>query len=226
MHLYGVAILILCLPSCTPFAPPIRTGHYGTPGRLRPYEVEIGGEATGPYYVPLTGGPLVSLALPHGVQIEAGTNHFADEWSFGYGGIRYTPWNPYQKPTHGAVDIEAGGGLGAVERSKSYELAGGGYAGVGVGAYIDWFSVFARTRAQLAAATSRPTTFWVSGIGGAEAAIARVVHVWAGYGIGAFGNDQGSEWGPVLDVGLSLSFDTGLGATPEQRPHVPPRPPP
>ncbi len=188
-----------CAAACTPptFAPPIRTGHFGAPGRMAPglgaARATVGGEGQSKY-----GGITVSIPVADGLRVEAGGD--ATEYSAtGSAGVRYT-----HLAGRLAMDAELGFGAGAggalcgnsgdtarpcpgSQRDTGTadvhpppplypdglgawdRFAFGGYAGVGIGVRPwPWVEVYARGRLQLSRATHVPTTLWGTALGGVE----------------------------------------------------------
>ena len=98
-------LMMVALLGCT-FSPPIRSTHYGIPGKLQAGRIEVGG---GMYPMPV-GGPFIALSLSDLVQLEAGSN-LSPSWALGFAGLRLTLKRALEgKGT--AADLEFGVGAG------------------------------------------------------------------------------------------------------------------
>lgn len=208
------------------YAPPIRSTHYGAPGRLAPGQGEValaaGNRAHG----------TLGVGLPVGgsVRVE-GNVDVSEHWVMGLAGLRAT----HRLGDSGLVlDGEGGLGIGrggercgnntdlnatcaagmADGRSALGRLAGGGYAGAGLGWWpVRWFALFGRGRAQVATATNVPATLWWSTLAGPEFQIGPVA-LYAGAGWAGYVNDVEHEDGLILELGAALRFGGGAGGEP------------
>jgi hypothetical protein len=153
----------------------------GAPGRLEAGDVEMGGGAVG-VGLPEAGGPVAALAATDWLAVEVGgefSSSYSNRWALGWAGARFTPWNEAFGSTRLALDLDLGAGAGKGGELSGNEqqggsctqppwdgrpwfdrLAYGGYLGLGFGARWSWFSIFARSRAQVTRATNIPPTFW------------------------------------------------------------------
>ncbi|MBM4371711.1 MAG: hypothetical protein FJ098_08660 [Deltaproteobacteria bacterium] len=211
---------------CNPvYAPPVWSTHYGAAGRPLDGRMQAGFAGTHC----LTGGPWWTFHVVRGLQLEAGTDSVffpdGDGWVLGRLGARYTfSWrrnDPEGAPGRGwAMDLEAGGGLGAGgengdESDESgcrdcgrpwKRLAGGLYAGIG-GAYhvVRWFSVFARARQQFSKAEEVPWTLWTSALAGPEFSVGPFSIYLAG-GYAQYWNPKDLERGFLAEGGFAFRF--------------------
>lgn len=219
--------LLLCVAAmsgCNPrFAPPVRTSHYGAPGKLKSGQIEVGGAGN----IFGTGGPELSYSLRDWLQIELGSDlSFLEKnpkWAMGWGGVRLT--HTQNSTIHAnermAWDIELGGGAGAGgenhcssqetdcsfdSRAWSDRLAWGGYAGLGVGFHKSWYSLFLRARAQFTSASDIPATFWFSGMLGIGSQIANHFNWYLAGGGAGYTNSKDSEGGVLGEIGMSVQF--------------------
>ena len=211
--LWLCSLVVALATGCTTFAPPLRSTHYGAPGRVDQGDIELGGATGAPGFAPLYGGPRLGYGLRDWVSIEAGGDFARDGWALGYGGARLTLNPDRERKIHGAADLELGLGLGVGGeteagdgRSWSERLAFGGYLGAGGGVHIAWFSLFGRGRVQSTAADGIPWTFWWSAVGGLQFALGRYVDLYGAVGAAGF---HAYEWGSglIYDFGLMIHFD-------------------
>ncbi len=154
------------------YAPPIRSGEDGAPGRLHQGDLE----ATGTVTYPGTGGPDVGYAVSDIVGVEAGAE-ISPAWAMGYAGSRFT-YQARAKDDEGNLGkgfaLDGGGGVGAGKGGsnglKTY--AGGGYLLGGVAYYFPYIAFYARTRVEQSFAEGLPATLWWSTTAGMQ--------LWAG----------------------------------------------
>lgn len=201
--------------ACNPhYAPPVRSAHYGAPGRMREAGWETAGGAT--HYG--TGGPFVGVKVADGLTVEMGGElgfiEQSGRWSLGVTGLRYSIDALRDPDGSGAsFDVEAGAGLGVggsraddIAGEWSERLAGGGYLGAGAAWYADrWFAAFGRARVQLSAARAVPLTFWWSAVLGPEFTFGPV-SAYVALGFSGYLNDSDENRGGLIDAGASLHF--------------------
>ena len=214
--MFRLALLLGCgVGACNPhYAPPIRSAHYGAPGRMRDASWEVAGGAT--HFG--TGGPLVGLKIAEGLALEMGGElGFIEEsgrWSLGVTGLRYSFDQLRDSDGSGAsFDVEGGAGLGVggsraedIAGEWSSRLAGGGYLGGGAAWYADrWFAAFGRARVQLSAARGVPATFWWSALLGPEFTVGPV-SAYVALGFAGYLNDIDENRSGLIDAGASLHF--------------------
>lgn len=205
--------LALLLAGCNPtFAPPVRTGMYGAPGRMRDATFELGasGNQRG------SGGLFEGFVVAPGVQVEVGGELSAldrdGQWALGWVGARTTFDQLREEGGNGAsFDLEAGAGAGVGGRLADDDTewfdrpAGGGYLGAGVAWHAEWFAAWGRARVQLTGAVDVPATLWYQALLGPEAAIGPV-SVYLAIGWAGYVNDADDNSGGLLDAGLSVHF--------------------
>jgi opacity protein-like surface antigen len=215
----AASIAVLLAAACTPvYAPPIRSHHYGAPARLNAGDIEIAGGAT--YFG--TGGPQVAVALTDRLQLEVGGEFALQRWALGTAGLRATLYAPPPGEPGFLLDTELGAGLGAggecafneqrnscPEHGRAWHerLAGGGYAGLGLGARYAWFAWSLRGRAQVSRATGIPTTFWYSAMTGPQFTIMDHVMLYAGAGVAGYTNRHDDEFGFLVDAGIGVRWN-------------------
>ena len=165
------------------------------------------------------------------VQLEAGADGtFGEKFALGYLGARFAPYSIEKQTTKVKLllDIETGAALGAgghcdftdsdgtgrvlaceTDELRWHErIAGGGYAGFGIGMNIKWFDLYARNRFQITTAKNIPTTIWYSAMGGAQFTIANTVKLYTGFGVGLYHNEVDDFHDFIGEAGLSVYFDT------------------
>ena len=218
-----VLVLLITLGiSCAPtLAPPLRSTHFGAPGRAGTSDglVQIAGTHQG------SAASLVSLPVADGLHVEIGgdVRPTDEQWAMGSVGLRYTLGPPRDAgarklPTgpYGDVEFGLGAGVGGVghddegepvdDQSAWGRFAYGGYVGAGFGwRFLPWLAGFTRTRVQLSKADNLPTTSWYSAMAGPEVSVGRLsLHLaggWAGYA-----NDDDNDQGPLFEAGLGWRF--------------------
>lgn len=218
IKLGGLFLLPVTLSACNAtYAPPVRSLHYGMPGRLSAGQGEVAVSGG----IPGRGGAMVGLPIARGLTVE-GNYDGSENFHMGSLGLRETlRLNPMW-----AIDFEGGGGLGvggercgnssdtttvcsagtADGRSVFDRLAYGGYLGAGVG-FQPWRVVgfFARIRGQLTGATNIPATGWVSAVGGVEFHGGPLRIYLAAGGFALFNNAYNDQnW--LAELGLSVPF--------------------
>lgn len=221
-------LLSLALPMMTSlvgcvYSPPVRTTHYGIPGKLQGGKLEVGGCA----YPGPVGAAFVALSLSDLVQVEAGSN-LAPAWALGFAGLRLT----LDRPLNGkgfAADVEFGAGAGAGgafddDGSSSLEwsdlFAYGGYLGAGVASHLNENGGgFLRTRVQVSKADRIPATVWVSLLAGVQITAHDLVNFSFGIGFGGYGNAVHTV-APIFlfEFGLSIEFEIFECKRPEPPP--------
>lgn len=243
-----LAVALALSAGCDPYyAPPLRAVQYGAPARLEQGRVEVGVSAGG-LAVPDVISPHLGVGLRDWVAIEAGGNFTADfgrqAWALGFVGPRFSYAPHRERRFHFISDLElgVGGGVGGVRHGNepqsrecpacdgltSYDrVAGGGYAGVGLGAQIAWFSLFARGRIEATTATNVPATAWPSASVGMELNVRKraALTVAGGY-IGYFNaHDFANAW--FYQLGVTFFIDAFSRHREAVAPSVtPPRPVP
>jgi hypothetical protein len=214
------ALLAAVLPSaCVSIAPPVRTGHYGAPGRVEAGMVEVAGDvAWGP---DLAGGPLLGYGISDAVSVEAGAEVSRDTRAIGWAGARYTPLRPDGRDFAFVLDLEGGAGAGVggqrcndegVCESRAQDFrrpAGGGYVGLGLGGKIKWFWPWLRLRTQASGAQGIPITSLTTAMVGVQFSVASLVHIYAGTGGYLLANENLTYFGWfAIDGGLSFTIPT------------------
>ncbi len=210
----------IALAACGPtYAPPVRSGSHGAPGRMRAGHMEVAGDVAGPVGNPSMGGPSVGIQASDEFEILAGLDgsYLAPDssWTMGWAGLAVTG---REGPI--AMEVELGLGTGAGGYYCEYvddcgDKAGpwwkrpafGAFFGAGVGVRVWWFSFFGRMRFQVTTARDVPTTMWASGIAGIQLSILKSIHIHIGAGRGGYWNDKESTTFDLLDMGLSISFN-------------------
>lgn len=215
------------------YAPPARVHQSGAPAKFkaRQMEVEAAGTITSESGS-LHGG--LDYAPTDWVQLEAGANgtfgSFGEKFALGYLGARFAPYSIEKQTTKVKLllDIETGAALGSggncdpwgpdrtgrvlaceTDELRWHErIAGGGYAGFGIGMNIKWFDLYARNRFQITTAKKIPTTIWYSAMGGTQFTIANTVKLYAGFGVGLYHNEVDDFHDFIGEAGLSVYFDT------------------
>lgn len=209
----GLLLVAVALYGCNPtFAPPVRSGMYGAPGRLADSSFEVGGSSTQRGM----GGLFEGFVVAPGLAVEVGGDLSAlDEdarWAMGWVGARYTIDQVRQESGDGlSMDVEAGFGAGVGGRLADDDTqwfdrpAGGGYVGFGLGWHAEWFTAFGRGRLQVTGAEDVPVTLWWQAVIGPEAAIGPV-SLYVAIGWGGYTNEADNNTGGLLDVGASVHF--------------------
>jgi len=228
------------------YAPPIRAVQYGAPARLEQGHVEVGGDAGG-FSAPTAGGPHVGVGIRDWVALEAGGNFQlvmgnVHKWAMGFVGPRFSYAPHRQEAVHFVGDLELGlgAGVGGVlddndapskdctscdGRAATDRIAGGGYAGIGIGEQIHWFSVFARVRVEGSTATNVPTTVWPSATAGVEFNIRKRAAITLAGGYIGYTNARDTEHGWFYQLGVTAFFDARDRAAAPTTAPTPPRPP-
>jgi hypothetical protein len=209
------------------FAPPIRSGQDGAPGRLHEGDLEVAGS----WNLANSGGPDVGYALTDVVSIEGGAEIQGSGsdmgWALGYLGPRFT-LNRRTKDKDGelgqgpAADAGIGFGMGAGgSKSPWWEhRAEGGYADFGGAYYFPFIAIYGRARVEQAFATGLPPTLWWSTTAGLQFWYGPLA-IYAATGAVGYDNDtvkaasntHFETWLPV-EAGLSLHFDLTSHAKP------------
>jgi hypothetical protein len=223
---------LIVLSGCNAaFAPPIRSGQDGAPGRDHQGELEASGDVNGF----LTGGPNLSYSVTNNVAVEGGLEASPD-WAIGYAGPRFTLQGRESDPKDRSLrsgpaadlGVGLGAGAGGISNTQSGKntspfsnAAGGSYLTIGGAYWLPYISFYARARLEQSFAQNAPPTLWWSTTGGIE--------VWAGpFSIfaasGAVGydndtiarnvNTHAEGWMPV-EGGIALHFDVAHHDAPE-----------
>lgn len=225
---------LIVLSGCNAsFAPPVRSGQDGAPGRDHQGELEATGDVNYPY-VP-TGGPNLSYAVTDHIAVEGGVDA-SSNWAMGYAGTRLTATGREVAADRSlgkgpAADVGIGlgagaGGVGKAVNNRSFQNpAGGSYVTLGAAYWFPYISLYTRTELEQSFAANLPPTFWWSITGGVE--------LWYGpfsifAATGGFGYSNDTEritqnthiesWMPI-EGGVALHFDVVHHDTPE---HVAP----
>jgi hypothetical protein len=218
----GLTLLLALGVGCAPtLSPPMRSTHFGAPGRATSGEglVQIAGTNQG------TAAPTISLPVADDLHVEIGgdARPTDEQWAMGSVGVRYTLGPPRgedgRRPStgpYGDVEFGLGAGVGGVGHDEDGEpvdsrtawerFAYGGYVGTGFGwRFLPWLAGFTRTRVQLTKATNLPETTWFSAMAGPELTWGALsLHLgggWAGYS-----NDDDADHGPLFEAGLGCRF--------------------
>ncbi len=215
-----VPIVAMATIACGPtYAPPVRSGHHGTPGRMQQGHMEIAGDVAGPAGSPSMGGLSTGVVVEDWLEIQTGVDaSLLNEdlsWTMGWMGLALTG---RQGPVAMEVEVGLGGGAGGQyceyiddckDRSGPWyrRPAFGAYFGAGVGLHLKWFSFFGRMRFQVSNARDVPTTMWASGVAGVQISILRSFHIHFGAGRGGYWNEKESMTFDILDMGVSISFN-------------------
>jgi opacity protein-like surface antigen len=218
--------------SCSPyaFAPPIRSTHYGAPGKLEPGQIEIAGAFNAT--PALSGGPQLSYAVNEWFQVEAGGELSDGAWGLGFAAARFTPVNARRGIFRLAVDIDLGVGIGlggelsCLEEEEGVEqpprclenqehprewnerLAAGSYVGGGIAFHVSFFSIFARGRVQVSFSEGLPMTLWGSSVVGLAFDILSWVDLYGAVGVAGLHNDMFAVTGFIAEVGVSVTIPT------------------
>jgi hypothetical protein len=239
---------------CDPtYAPPIRAVQYGAPARLTEGRVEIGAAAGG-LWVPQIVSPHVAVGVRDWVALEAGANALVPPdrryaWALAFVGPRFSMAPHRERSIHfiGDLELGAGAGVGGVlhgndaatpdcavcdGRAAFDRVAGGGYAGVGVGAQIAWFSIYGRSRFEVSGATNVPVTVWPSVSLGLEANLRKHAALTLGGGYLGYANAVERIHAWFYQIGVTIMFDAFAprgrapsAASPPPRPAPSPPPP-
>ena len=225
-----VAFSLLASLACSPvYAPPMVGTHFGAPGRVEDHEGHV--EATGSAWANWGGGGSLPLPVDGDLRVEARTDARVGtddgQWTMGSLGLRYTlrdltgrgdaDGRGLYADLEAGVGVGAGGGTGDPEGNKGEyhtapsawdHLAGGAYAGAGIG-YRIWkpFAAFVRGRAQVSAAERLPTTLWATGVAGVDFRFGPVSLYGAG-GMGTYQNRRDDALGWLAEGGLAVRFGT------------------
>jgi len=213
-------VVCLMLGACGPtYAPPVRSGHHGAPGRMQAGHMEVAGDVAGPVGNPSMGGPAMGVQVLDWLEVQAGVDaSLLDEdssWTMGWTGLAFTG---REGPLAMEVELGLGGGAGGYyceSADDCGEKAGpwyerpafGTYFGAGLGLHIRWFSFFGRMRFQVTTARDVPATMWATGVAGIQISILRSFHIHFGAGRGGYWNDMDSMTFDILDMGVSMSFN-------------------
>ncbi len=230
------AMLLGLISACSTAytAPPVRTMHYGSPGRLKAKQVEIGGAyMVSPDYYNNTddaqhgAGGNIAYGLEDWIQLELGADGAPDGWGMGFLGARFSPlparWqdSPYKLLT----DFELGVGVGAggvdcpagSSNCNSWKRAAGGmYVGYGLGVGIHFFDIFIRERFQVSGAEDLPTSMWHSALFGLQGNILQWAKIYLGAGHGFYYNGKNqseSKDDPAFHNHGGFFIETGVAVT-------------
>lgn len=217
---WGLALAAWTTLGCSPtYAPPVRSPEFGAPGRTAEGDVAVAGAMVGLHApAPTMGGPMVAYGVRDAWAVEGGAD-FAGAWRVGWAGVRYTHAPRRHSKHHLAVDINTAGGAGVGGqlrgngsdgdgRSAFDRTAGGGLLGVGVGGHFSFFSIFARGRGQVSAATGVPVTGWWTAAGGVQFRIAETVDLYAQSGPSGYVNRVEDNWGVFTEFGVAVRIPT------------------
>lgn len=211
-----------CAGCTATYAPPLRSTHGGAPGRVSEGDVAISGGASGWRYPTVAGGPAISYGVRDWVAVEGGGNVSLGRWGMGWAGLRLTHAPRRYAKNYLAIDGEASGGAGwggslcgngeadgcADGLRAGQRVAGGGLLGGGVAGHFSFFSVYARARGQLTAATAVPMTMWGSWGGGMQFRIARTVDLYAQAGMFGYRNERDHFRGMLTEAGVAIRIPT------------------
>ena len=214
----GLLVLVL-LPGCMAYAPPVRSVTYGAPGRLRQGDLEIAGGSAGAIAPGGTGSGWLAYGVRDWASVELGVDASRKGWAMGFLGGRFTHAPQRDRKLHGALDGELGVGMGAggncdyndtrcERRNWNQRVAFGSYLGGGAGYHFSWFALYARGRIQQTVSDGLPATLWGTLHGGLQFRIAHTVDLFAGSGISGFLTTQRQNtffWSS--DAGISVHFD-------------------
>jgi hypothetical protein len=207
------------LSACVSVGPPIRTSHYGAPGRMDAGMVEASGNVTWAD-IELAAGPMLGYGITEKVAVEGGAEIAPDVRAMGYAGVRYTPLHPQGRSRAFVLDVESGMGAGAggvrcdntgcESTAQNFRRpAGGGYVGIGIGGKIKWFSPYLRLRTQASLAEGIPITSLSTATAGVQFSIRSLVHFYLGTGVYLLANQNTTFWGwGYVDGGLSFTIAT------------------
>lgn len=205
--------------ACASVSPPVRTTHYGTPGRVDQHDLEFGGAFGSPGDRPYYGGPRLGYGVRDWVSLEAGSENWEGLWAMAFGGPRFTLNPDRERKIHGAADLELGLGVGVGGIASPAEgdtphrrFALGSYVGGGVGLHLWFFSMFARGRLQTTVAEGLPGTLIWTSVAGMQLSIVKRVDVYGAIGAGgartavthALGE---APWSWIYEFGLMIHFD-------------------
>ncbi|MBL4687946.1 MAG: hypothetical protein JKY37_25370 [Nannocystaceae bacterium] len=211
---------------CSPvFAPPVRTAHFGAPGRLAPGKVEVAAASSGVVApVGMLGGN-VGYAARRNLIVQAGVDGSFDEFALAWGGVQVPGKLQLSRRWSLAADAELGlgGGIGGRkvcddrddcvdDELRWYQRpAGGAYLGAGGAVRLGPVSLYSRVRTQLTGARGVPSTQWSSVALGLHGHILERADVWVGYALAHYANGVDSYSGCVPEIGLAFRFDPYLG---------------
>lgn len=173
----------------------------------------------------ISGGPMIGYGITDSVSVEAGGEVGSLPRAIGYLGVRYTPLRPEGRDYAFTLDLEGGAGAGVGGDPECHSVdgnvacdgpsgwrrsAGGGYAGIGIGGKIKWFSPYLRLRTQVSAAYGIPVTSLTTAGVGVQFSIARLAHIYLGTGAYLLANrSMAPFWGWArIDGGLSFTIAT------------------
>ena len=231
---------------CDPYyAPPLRAVQYGAPARLEEGRVEVG-LAAGGLDLPDVLSPHLGVGVRDWLAIEAGGNFVAapsrQAWALGFVGPRFSYAPHRERRVHLISDFElgVGAGVGGVRDGNAppspdckdcdglggYDrVAGGGYAGFGVGAQIAWFSLYGRARVETTTATNVPTTVWPSASVGMEFNVRKAVALTLAGGYIGYANERDHVHAWFYQLGVTFFIDAFARRRAPAPPAVtPPRP--
>lgn len=236
--------LLVVIPACFSYAPPVRLAHMGAPGRIGAGSFDIAAAVTSS-----TGAQALAYGISDHLAVEGGVESDFSRTVMGSAGLRFTPLGvsgasapssrfaqdsppaPRRRKHAFVLDVEGGIGAGVGGHycdaegkcsSAAQDLrraAGGGYLGLGVGAKLSFFSPYLRVRQQLTGAQGVPMTSYTSLMPGVQFSILETVHLWAGTGYLVIATREGKPFSGWLsyDVGLSLAFGGWRQAEAKQR---------
>jgi len=140
-----------------------------------------------------------------------------------FAGVRFHAGDGSRAPgIHLLVDAELGAGLGAGgERDcgdedascADFPVAGGAYAGAGLGLRIDFFTPFVRARIQETTADGLPATTWGSAVAGFQFSAGEDFHLHLAAGWGGYWNDEDETVGPLGLLGFAVAWDAWPGGS-------------
>jgi hypothetical protein len=187
------------------------------------------------------------------VALEVGGNFFIDSyryaWAMGFIGPRFSYVPHRERRVHLISDLELGVGAGRGGTHDGNEprsgdctdcdglraldrAAGGGYAGLGIGAQISWFSIYGRARVEVSTAENVPTTTWPTLSVGSEFNLHKRAAITLAAGYIGYVNTRDQEHGWFYQIGVTVFIDAWARhkeaapapATPPRPVIAPPRP--
>lgn len=221
MHRIAVILVLVLLPGCAAYAPPVRSVTYGAPGRLRQGDLEIAGGMASAAAAAFSGGGWLAYGVRDWASVELGLDAQRNSWGMGFLGGRFTHAPKRERKLHGALDGEVGLGMGAGgnddcdfndkhcdRRSWNQRAAFGSYLGGGAGYHFSWFALYARGRIQQTVSDGLPATVWGTLNGGMQFRIARTVDLFGAAGLsGYFTTKSANSAFFSFDTGISVHFD-------------------
>lgn len=222
----GVLGLLVMGSACAPiYAPPVRTGNFGAPGRLPAGQMEVAAATAGALAPYGLAGANVGYAVRPDLIVQGGVDTGFNDFALAWGGVQLPRKLQLSRRWSLAADLELGLGVGVGGRNDCDDpdacdvddiawfrrAAGGGYLGAGGAVRFGPVSLYSRARAQVTDASGLPMTTWVSLFGGFHVHIVDRADVWAGVAGAQYSNRFETARGLATEVGLAFRFDPYTG---------------